>query len=52
MRTGSAGHALREGTPQAEFAWFAALSSLPVVSIDARRAARRIVEAARRGVRI
>ena len=49
MRTGSAGHALVKGHHQAEFAWFGALSSLPVVSIDARRAARRIVEAARRG---
>jgi short-subunit dehydrogenase len=49
MRTGSAVNALVKGRHEAEFAWFATLSSLPVVSIDARRAARKIVEAARRG---
>ena len=49
MRTGSAVNALVKGHHKAEFAWFAALSSLPLVSIDARRAARRIIEAARRG---
>ena len=50
MRTGSAVNALMKGNHEAEFAWFAALSSLPLVSIDARRAARRIIEAARRGI--
>jgi NAD(P)-dependent dehydrogenase (short-subunit alcohol dehydrogenase family) len=49
MRTGSAINALVKGRHEAEFAWFGALSSLPLVSIDARRAARKIVEAARRG---
>jgi short-subunit dehydrogenase len=49
MRTGSSVNALMKGNHEAEFAWFGALSSLPVVSIDARRAARKIVEAARRG---
>ena len=49
MRTGSAVNALMKGRHQAEFAWFATLSSLPVVSIDAPRAARKIIEAARRG---
>ena len=49
MRTGSAVNALVKGRHEAEFAWFAALSSLPFVSIDARRAARKIVEAGRRG---
>jgi NAD(P)-dependent dehydrogenase (short-subunit alcohol dehydrogenase family) len=49
MRTGSAINALVKGQHEAEFAWFAALSSLPLVSIDARRAARKIVEAARGG---
>ena len=39
MRTGSAVNALVKGRHEAEFAWFAALSSLPLVSIDARRAA-------------
>jgi NAD(P)-dependent dehydrogenase (short-subunit alcohol dehydrogenase family) len=49
MRTGSAVNALVKGRHEAEFAWFAALSSMPLVSIDARRAARKIIEAARRG---
>jgi NAD(P)-dependent dehydrogenase (short-subunit alcohol dehydrogenase family) len=49
MRTGSAINALMKGSHEAEFAWFGALSSLPIVSIDARRAARKILEAARRG---
>ena len=49
MRTGSAVNALVKGRHDAEFAWFAALSSMPLVSIDARRAARKIIEAARRG---
>ena len=49
MRTGSAVNALVKGQHEAEFAWFAALSSLPLVSIGADRAARKIVEAARRG---
>ena len=50
MRTGSAVNALMKGRHGAEFAWFAALSSMPLVSIDARRAARKIVRAARRGL--
>jgi NAD(P)-dependent dehydrogenase (short-subunit alcohol dehydrogenase family) len=49
MRTGSAVNALVKGRHEAEFAWFGTLSSLPLVSIDARRAARKIVKAARRG---
>jgi short-subunit dehydrogenase len=49
MRTGSAVNALMKGRHEAEFAWFAALSSLPIVSIDSRRAAGKIIEAARRG---
>jgi NAD(P)-dependent dehydrogenase (short-subunit alcohol dehydrogenase family) len=49
MRTGSAVNALVKGRHEAEFAWFGTLSSMPLVSIDARRAARKIVDAARRG---
>jgi NAD(P)-dependent dehydrogenase (short-subunit alcohol dehydrogenase family) len=49
MRTGSAVNALMKGRHEAEFAWFGALSSLPLVSIDATRAARKILEAGRRG---
>jgi short-subunit dehydrogenase len=50
MRTGSAVNALMKGRHDAEFAWFAALSSMPGVSINANRAARKIVEAGRRGI--
>jgi NAD(P)-dependent dehydrogenase (short-subunit alcohol dehydrogenase family) len=50
MRTGSSINALVKGNHRAEFAWFSALSSLPVVSIDAARAARKILEAGRRGL--
>jgi NAD(P)-dependent dehydrogenase (short-subunit alcohol dehydrogenase family) len=49
MRTGSAVNALVKGRHEAEFAWFGTLSALPLVSIDARRAARKIVAAARSG---
>jgi short-subunit dehydrogenase len=49
MRTGSPINALIKGRHEAEFAWFGTLSSLPVVAINARRAARKIVDAARRG---
>ena len=50
MRTGSAINALVKGQHEAEFAWFGALSSLPLVSIDATRAAKKIVDAGRRGL--
>jgi NAD(P)-dependent dehydrogenase (short-subunit alcohol dehydrogenase family) len=50
MRTGSAINALVKGQHEAEFAWFGALSALPLVSIDARRAAKKIIDAGRRGV--
>ncbi len=50
MRTGSAVNALMKGRHEAEFAWFGALSSLPLISIDAKRAARKILSAGRRGV--
>ena len=49
MRTGSAVNVLVKGRHEAEFVWFGTLSALPVLSIDARRAARKIIEASRRG---
>lgn len=45
MRTGSTRNALVGGNPEAEFRWFSALAGLPVLSMDAGRAARRIVSA-------
>jgi short-subunit dehydrogenase len=51
MRTGSYLHAEFEGRPADEFTWFALGSTLPFVSMDAERAARRIVRAIRRGER-
>ncbi len=49
MRTGSHLNALFKGRQEREYGWFALGASLPIVSMDAERAARRIVEAARRG---
>lgn len=48
-RTGSPRHATFEGRPRAEHAWFAVSDSLPLLSGDAHRTARRIVNAALRG---
>jgi NAD(P)-dependent dehydrogenase (short-subunit alcohol dehydrogenase family) len=49
MRTGSHVNANFKGDHEKEFAWFSALAGLPIFSIDARRAARQIVEACRNG---
>jgi NAD(P)-dependent dehydrogenase (short-subunit alcohol dehydrogenase family) len=49
MRTGSFINAAFKGQHEKEFAWFSVSDSLPLVSIDARRAARQIVEACRHG---
>lgn len=48
MRTGSFANALFKGRREGELAWFSLGSSMPLVSMNARRAARRIVEASRR----
>ncbi len=45
MRTGSPEQALFTGDRDAEYAWFATSASLPLLSMDARRAARRMVRA-------
>ena len=49
MRTGSALNAFFKGEGEKEFGWFAPFASLPFISIDAERAARQIVKAAKRG---
>ncbi len=49
MRTGSHVNAFFKGKHRAEYAWFSLGASLPVISMDANRAARQIVAAARRG---
>ncbi len=49
MRTGSHRNAYFKGRHRREFAWFALADSLPVLSVDARRAAHAIVAACRRG---
>jgi NAD(P)-dependent dehydrogenase (short-subunit alcohol dehydrogenase family) len=49
MRTGSPFNAWFKGRHRAEFAWFAIADSLPLLSIDGRRAARQIVNALRHG---
>ena len=50
MRTGSAIHAMVKGRHEAEFGWFGTLSALPIIAINAERAARKILNACRYGV--
>jgi NAD(P)-dependent dehydrogenase (short-subunit alcohol dehydrogenase family) len=49
MRTGSHLNAYFKGDQKAEFAWFSLGASLPFPAMDAERAARQIVGAAKRG---
>lgn len=49
MRTGSHVNAVMRGRTDAEYRWFGLAASLPIVSMGAERAARRIVVALRRG---
>jgi NAD(P)-dependent dehydrogenase (short-subunit alcohol dehydrogenase family) len=49
MRTGSYLNAFFKGRQEDEFTWFSLGSSLPFISMDAERAARQIVAAAKRG---
>jgi NAD(P)-dependent dehydrogenase (short-subunit alcohol dehydrogenase family) len=49
MRTGSPRNAEFKGQHQAEYAWFSISDALPVLSMDAERAARRIARACAHG---
>jgi NAD(P)-dependent dehydrogenase (short-subunit alcohol dehydrogenase family) len=49
MRTGSHVNARFKGKHDTEFAWFAAAAGAPLISMNADRAARRILAACRRG---
>jgi short-subunit dehydrogenase len=49
MRTGSHVHAEFRGDHELEYAWFGASATVPLLSIDADRAARRIVSGIARG---
>jgi NAD(P)-dependent dehydrogenase (short-subunit alcohol dehydrogenase family) len=49
MRTGSTYNAWFKGNHRSEFAWFHLADATPGLSLDARRAARMIIEACRRG---
>jgi NAD(P)-dependent dehydrogenase (short-subunit alcohol dehydrogenase family) len=49
MRTGSPFNAWFKGRHREEFTWFVISDSLPIASIDARRAAAQLVEACRHG---
>jgi hypothetical protein len=49
MRTGSPRNALFKGDNEAEYAWFSISDALPILSMSAERAARRIVCACLRG---
>jgi short-subunit dehydrogenase len=43
MRTGSAPHAQVRGREQAEYAWFSAAAAMPLLSMSAERAAKKII---------
>jgi NAD(P)-dependent dehydrogenase (short-subunit alcohol dehydrogenase family) len=49
MRAGSHVNSLFKGQHEAEFTWFAVFDSLPLASIDVRRAAHQIIEVCRKG---
>ncbi|HEY8600585.1 MAG TPA: SDR family NAD(P)-dependent oxidoreductase [Thermomicrobiales bacterium] len=49
LRTGSPPNAQFKGRHRAEYAWFTISDALPITSIDARRAARQILDACRYG---
>lgn len=49
MRTGSYLNAHFKGRQEAEFTWFSLSSALPMITMDAERAAREIVRATKRG---
>lgn len=49
MRTGSHVNAKFKGRHDSEFAWFAASAGAPLISMNAERAARKIIAACRRG---
>lgn len=49
MRTGSTYNAWFKGRHEREFAWFHLSAAMPAFSIDARRAARQIIDACRHG---
>ena len=49
MRTGSPRNATFKGDNEAEYAWFSIGDALPLLSMDAKRAARKIVNACIRG---
>jgi NAD(P)-dependent dehydrogenase (short-subunit alcohol dehydrogenase family) len=49
MRTGSPPHALYKGSHRKEYAWFHIVDSMPFISMNAERAARKIIAACRQG---
>jgi NAD(P)-dependent dehydrogenase (short-subunit alcohol dehydrogenase family) len=49
MRTGSPRNAVFKGRHRAEYAWFSISDSLPLLTVSAEKAARRIVSACQRG---
>lgn len=49
MRTGSPRNAFFKGNNEAEYAWFSISDALPFLSMNANRAARRVVDACARG---
>jgi len=49
MRTGSPRNAFFKGNNEAEYAWFSISDALPILSMNAQRAAKRVIDACARG---
>ena len=49
MRTGSPRNALFKGNNEAEYAWFSISDAMPLISMNANRAARQVIDACARG---
>jgi len=49
IRTGSAPHAIFKGQQQQEYRWFVTGANLPLVTIDPKRLAKKVVDAVRHG---
>lgn len=49
IRTGSPGHAIVKGQHEKEYAWFTSVDVFPLISMSAKRTARKIIDACRYG---
>jgi len=49
IRTGSPGHAIVKGQHEKEYAWFTSVDVFPLISMSAKRTARKVIDACRYG---